>query len=494
MCLHRYLYCQLAIFLLVMTTVPLASGQTVDPNVNLLRRATTPQRDRNHLNLLASLRQLRDPELRGVFYQLVPSAEWQIQVHALLGLAELDAENGLDPWLITQLQPEARQAVIANALDSELLTTEQIQEILKWDDLEQIPKLLLYGALTQQGESIPIEKLIDLSDDPNLRVSGFSSSLLSQRGDSGALDNFSERLSTRSKKEKFNQLVYVFDFIRQHKLTKAVPWVYRQLEDPNLDADAGYWGLYTILSLDPEQGADLWLRLLGPDPSHRQKVRFALLILESGAPVTATVREALGSDDVLINKMLDAGEPINAGQTATEQLTALLELQHLKTTDWIIRQVDEMPADQSTPLLVWIIERVGDANETSEDSFMLAIIAASKLAEINPGVLRSLLREAKDDSARQQAILMGLLASPIPELGNEAKSLRRIGLGRADSLATILMARHLEELEPADLQQLKVIAAGGGRVADVIQIQAAWLYLRHTDSVERALAEVFEEQ
>jgi hypothetical protein len=56
------------------------------------------------------------------------------------------------------------------------------------------------------------------------------------------------------------------------------------------------------------------------------------------------------------------------------------------------------------------------------------------------------------------------------------------------------MARHLEELEPADLQQLKVIAAGGGRVADVIQIQAAWLYLRHTDSVERALAEVFEEQ
>ncbi len=491
--LTHYWYCQVITALLVLGTVGSAFAQPIDPNVALLRRATTPQRDGNHLSLLGSLRQLRDPELRRVFYQLAPSTEWQIQVHALLGLAELDPEKGLDPWLITQLQAEARQAVIAQALDSDLLETEQIHEILEWDDLEQIPKLLLFGALAKQGESADVEELLDLSDDPDLRVAGFASSLMAQRGESGSLTGFSDRLANRSKKEKSNHLVYVFDFIRQHELTNAVPWILSQLEDPDLDPDTAYWGLYTILSLAPEQGSDLWNRLLGPEPTHRQKVRFALIILESGAPVTPAVRQALGSDDTLISHMLDAGEKFNAGQPASEQLTALLDLQHLKSTDWVVRQLDQMPTDQATPLLVWMIERVGEPSETPGDAFTLAIIAASKLAQINPGVARSLLRESKDDSARQQAILMGLLASPIPELGAEAKSLRRIGLGRADSLATILMARHLEELEPADLQQLKVIAAGGGRVADVIQVQAAWLYLRHTDSVERALAEVFDE-
>ena len=50
----------------------------------------------------------------------------------------------------------------------------------------------------------------------------------------------------------------------------------------------------------------------------------------------------------------------------------------------------------------------------------------------------------------------------------------------ADSLALLLLARTNENLSPTDLQQLGRISAGGGELTNTLQIQAAWLYLKHT--------------
>jgi len=36
----------------------------------------------------------------------------------------------------------------------------------------------------------------------------------------------------------------------------------------------------------------------------------------------------------------------------------------------------------------------------------------------------------------------------------------------------------------------QIIAAGGGRVSAALQAQAAWLYLRHTNSIDQAVAEL----
>ena len=36
-----------------------------------------------------------------------------------------------------------------------------------------------------------------------------------------------------------------------------------------------------------------------------------------------------------------------------------------------------------------------------------------------------------------------------------------------------------------------LIAAGGGRISSVLQAQTAWLYLKHTRKIERALSETF---
>ena len=97
------------------------------------------------------------------------------------------------------------------------------------------------------------------------------------------------------------------------------------------------------------------------------------------------------------------------------------------------------------------------------------------------------LRDAEDDSMLQQTLLMGSLQSQHPELPRTIASLRRIGSSRPDSLALLLLARNGEQLSPSDLQQLGRISAGGGQLTDTLQIQAAWLYLKHTDGLQAAL-------
>src|SRR5262245_59927415 len=89
--------------------------------VRILRRAVHIQRDGSHLPLLFALRPLRDPDLKPVFLRMVGQDDWQVQVHAVRGLAETDPTKHVDPALIRQLKPHAQEAVIATGLDLELI-------------------------------------------------------------------------------------------------------------------------------------------------------------------------------------------------------------------------------------------------------------------------------------------------------------------------------------------------------------------------------------
>ena len=93
----------------------------------------------------------------------------------------------------------------------------------------------------------------------------------------------------------------------------------------------------------------------------------------------------------------------------------------------------------------------------------------------------------------QQTILLGLFETRSLAVGEAASRLRRIGLGRADSLALLLIAKHSTNISDQDRRQIGAIASGGGRVSDVLQIQAAWLYLKHSDLLDHALSQVMTE-
>jgi hypothetical protein len=58
----------------------------------------------------------------------------------------------------------------------------------------------------------------------------------------------------------------------------------------------------------------------------------------------------------------------------------------------------------------------------------------------------------------------------------------------------LLDAKHSPALSDDELKQLGLVVSGGGRVSDVLQIQAAWLYLKHTNQVQAALGTIFAKQ
>ncbi len=117
--------------------------------------------------------------------------------------------------------------------------------------------------------------------------------------------------------------------------------------------------------------------------------------------------------------------------------------------------------------------------------------ATSRLFEIDPETVTQLLAQVPDDSLTQQAMLLGLLESRSAAAGDAARGVKRIGFSQADSVALILIAKHAQPPSPEELQQLGVIASGGGRVSEGLRAQAAWLYLKHTSKIEQALAETF---
>ncbi len=147
---------------------------------------------------------------------------------------------------------------------------------------------------------------------------------------------------------------------------------------------------------------------------------------------------------------------------------------------------------QATRLFTHVIDTIESGDPRSAQARTeVAFIAASRLFDIDAEAIIDRLDRAPDNGLVQEAILLGLLDARSPAAGAAADRVNHTGFTRADSLAMVLIAKHAEQLTPAQLQQLGSIAAGGGQVSEMLRAQTAWLYLRHADRIEQAMVEVF---
>jgi hypothetical protein len=468
-----------------------SSDRAVESSIRQLRRVVVPRRDGSHIVLLSSLRQLRDPSLRSFFYQLSQYGIPMVRIHAILGLAEIE-EGQIDPWLISQLDsPEARYIAISNALERELIDTEHIGKLLEWDDLEAKSRALLLAELVAKGEPTDREALARLAEHPSVDVSALVALALAQLGDVGPMSGYRERLDAMPPAERTRHLQIMLRAIADYRYTGLADWVTDLVSSPETAPETAAEGVATLLVLDPERGVTLWMRVLGASPSYGKQVRFALMLLAAGPDVPATAYDRLPEGDDLLDAMAAAGRAIASGQDAADALIALLNLGHLKSTRWAMDAAQDLPDDQAARIYSHLIDRAdGDARGRDERA-ELAMIATARLFEIDPAAVAERLERIEDDSLTQQAMLMGLLESRSPAAGEAARRVKRIGFSHADSVALILIAKHADPPSAEELEQLGVIASGGGRVSDGLRAQAAWLYLKHTSKIEQALAETF---
>jgi hypothetical protein len=469
-----------------------ASDRAVDASIRQLRRVVVPRRDGSHLLLLTSLRQLRDPTLRSFFYQLSLYGSPLVRIHAILGLAEIEDTGQIDPWLVSQLEsPEARYAAISNALVQELIDTKNIGKLLEWDDLESKARALLLAELVARGEPPDLEALARLAEHPTLNVAGLAACVLAQLGQAAPFSVYRARLDTLPPAERARHLRVIYGAIAEYKLDTLIDWVAENVEAPDANPEIVADGVATVLALDPPRGVALWTQALGSSPRYGRCVRYALLLLEVGPTVPASAYDRLPKGDQLIDAMARAGKAISSDQDAADDLIALLDLGHLKSTRWAMDATRELPNEQAARIYLHLIDGVAGDRRGRDERAELAMMATARLFEIDPETVTLRLAQAPDDSLTQQAMLLGLLESRSPTAGEAARGVKRIGFSRADSVTLILITKHAQPPSPQELQQLGVIASGGGRVSDGLRAQAAWLYLKHTSKIEQALAETF---
>lgn len=484
------------------------AAQTVDPAeaaLRILSRSVTPQRDGSHLSLLFALRQLHDPDLKPYFERLLRSSHWQIQVHAALGLAESDSTRQIDPAILHKLAPPAQDAVIATALDLELLPHDRIADALQSEDLKPMARLVLLAELISPPPTVQINSQPDLelvrtqlraltqADDEH--VAGLSASLLAQLGESSSFEAFCSRMAAMETRRATDLQLWLLDAIRRYRLNACGEWVKQLLSAADPASDVAFRAVFTLLELDPPSGIAAWSRLIGDQPAYPRRVKYCSVLLAASSPVPPAMFDRLASnppnpDEELIARMIAVGKAISASASVPDALIPLLDLGHAKTSDWAMEHTAKLPPAQAAKVYAYLLDRL-ESPKPSGEAISLAVSATPKLFAIDPDQVLSRLQRAEDDGVLQQAILLGLFEADSPEIGAAATSLRRIGSGRADSLALLQMARHANSMDRGDVDQLGKIAAGGGGLSEVLQIQAAWLYIKFTGQTARALTHLF---
>ena len=469
------------------------SDRALNASIRHLRSAVRPQNDGGHLLLLQSLRQLRDPSLRAFFLQLAQNSEPQTRIHAILGLAEIDPTGHVDPWLISQFDsPDARYVTIDSAIRLELIDTPQMKELLGWEDLEAKARVLLLAQIMTRDEPVDRQVLAGLAGHPELDVAGLVACLLAQLGNETALEAYNTRLEATPEANRNVVLRELFAAIAIYRLTAIMEWVAQEISRPGMPPELLAAGVSTLLALDPDRGVAAWTQTLGPDPPHATRVRYALLLLRAGPAVPVTAFDRMPDDDPLLAAMANAGRARASGTDVAAALIELSDLGHRATMVWATTVASDLDDDQAARLYAHLIDTAEAGDPRSREARIeAAFVAASRLFDIDPDAVLTRLDRAPDNGLTQESILLGLLETTSPAAGTAARQVPRTGFSRADSLATILIAKHTQQLTPAELEQLGAVAAGGGRISEVLRAQAAWLYLRHAGRTEQALVDVF---
>ncbi|MCI0364689.1 MAG: hypothetical protein L0219_12470 [Phycisphaerales bacterium] len=470
-----------------------AGDDLAQSSIRVLKRAAAPQPDGSHLGLLLGLRRLGDPDLKEFFERLLKDGHWTAQVHAALGLAEISPDRQIDPSLVSNLAPEAQESVVATGLDLELLTPEHAQQILSQDGLSPMARILLLAELVWRNELVDQEDLGRLAKSDDLHICGLASCLMAQLGMADILPAYQSRLAQVGAEVRLQAIGWLLDAIRRYDLSACAGWLHTLLNDEN-NAKLAMQIQFTLLEIDPVKGQDVWRRWLGENPSYQQRMQYGLGLLTAGAKVPSSAYEPLTVKpyEELLGAMARVGKAISSDSNeVADALIDLLDLDHAISTEWAINFLVEAPPDQAQRVYSHLIDRTSNAQRRTGQNMSLAVRGAAKLNEINPEQAIEQLQKAPDDSPQQEAILLGLLERATPESSRAASSIRRIGSGRADSLTLILMSRHSTSLTPEDLEKLGLIAGGAGRVPAVLEVQAAWLYLKHAGQSADLVKRVF---
>jgi len=494
--LRRLLIATTASCLMVLSAADTAAD-AVDASVRLLSRAVTPQPAGRHFDLLRSLRSLRRSSLSPLFSRLANEDDPLIRIHGILGLAEVSPEERIDPWLVHRLDSDVSRLYAINlAIELDLVGVDELRSMLAWADLGDLPRLAILAELVRRGEPAELESISALLESSSDIVRAVAACLVADvSGDREPFNAVMAEIAELPEARRAQVRAELVDNVRRYGLDGMSWWLESLVREDSVSETLRRAAVAAALDVDLMRGVGLWEEALDRDPSYANAVHLGLILLEAAAEeadrIEAAAFEQLRLSETLPDRLADAGVALARRENQAVALIGVLELGHWRSSLVALDAASSTPVDERVEVYEFALDRLLDVSRASAESESVAARVAADLVDADPDAAAAYLEALPDDSRRQEIFLLGLVRSDSPKAAELARSVKRLGVGRADSLALLTIAKHATALTPDETSDLGVIAAGGGGLSDILGVQAAWLYMEHVDRIEHAMSRLF---
>lgn len=484
-------------------------------NIRSLREAVRMPPAGGRSSGLLALIELEDPDLRPVFQSLVQRQDRPVmQADAVVGIATVDPKRTVDPFVLRQVSNVAlRSEILKTLIGRGLLRPSEIDQILRWPD-ELLPEDRLFLVATLEREGAPWEssELATMLTSEVAEFRALAALLLLERGDSTAWDEFRPLIAEMPPSDRNALLSTLAPAIRAYRLEAAATQLLRIASDRSVDANVRAAIIGSSLELAPAAGLRALRQEVAEDRSTLNLSRYALLLLVTAERegIDPEAFDDFGADAPSeVRTLIAAARCAHGGPDCADAFVAVLNLGVRPAAEWVMTRADAI-AGEDPALAIRVMNHVLDlsvqARSPREPIMIMAVRAAERLVALDPEGLRARILDPATPSTVIEAIFVGLVdaandrewvrATPDPDriaarrasAAQLASSVRGRLPRRFDSMALVAIARAGAPLSQADIQQLGTIGAGGGRVDEPLQIQAAWFYLKALGRHREALA------
>ncbi len=461
--------------------------------VRQLRAATFPDRQGQHNLLLGALRNLRDPALKPLFSHLVGTSEPSLKIHGVLGLGEIDSKSKIDLTLLMNMTHAPTQAqLISAAIDSELITDEQLQQVVKSPGIETPVKIIAAAKLVKEGKLKDQKVIANGLKSERLALKGLAAVLKAQLGDKSSLKILDE-ISTAKGLERDPARLLILRSSINYDFGAIANWAVGLADEKGIHKGIKMTALRAGLHFKQASALAAWKKTFAEVTSVADKTRYAIVLAGAAKKVSAGAFDTLIASKIeVVQQIGRVGRLISSGQKVDKEAMKLLEFNNVLASRWILQHTLQLPIEKSADMLVAIILAAeAGKNEVRFRSHRVenAVLSSQRLIEKSkqaPLILPDLIKGAPP--LTRQAILIGLIRAEVKQPHAMIKSLK---FDKEINQTLSLLLRTREGIKPSEdeLSRLALIVRRGPGLQTSLRVQAAWIYLKAVAKNQMALTD-----
>ncbi|MFK7790950.1 MAG: hypothetical protein AB8C95_15840 [Phycisphaeraceae bacterium] len=473
-----------------------------EATVNLLKDATTPQRDASHSTMLLSLRQLDDPALLPLFNALSNSAYLTMRIHGRLGSASLSPQQRIDLSTLAEIEDQRELVqVLSAAIDDELIDNAGMATLLTWDGLDLPLRQAIALRLVANGGTVdatPFRVSLDLPLDnepaaAKLLQYALAALLLAESGDDAGKAALSKLVAQQG--ETADAVIgQTLDAAMRQDLTTGGTLGLTIAKDAKRTPPLRLLAIQSALRLGTPGATKTWQAMFREEQSSAQRIRLAMIALDAADKVEPNLFDMLDNQGEWIGHIAKAGRAIaNKDDDVAAAFAPLITTGQPLSVQWVITHCQRDTPAYGPALLELVIQHHGTGPSHHRGRMTQAgIDAAAALCEHYPeqtDLLTALLNTSRDaDLPIRQVTLMGI-ASARGDLTTLAKSLQPDTHNdfTTASLRLFIRARHEAPLTDDEWQRVSDIVQGVGNLSPSMRLQLGWAYLKHKGVADQAI-------